>query len=102
MPTVRMCFVTTVASDASKSSVKTADVRGERAERGFFRYLRDRLQRYQVAGNDLPFDFVGGFVGYFGYELKAECGGRAAHRSAQPDAAGLWVRRFLAVDHAER
>ena len=76
-----------------------ADMHDERAERGFFRYLRDRLQRYQVAGNDLPFDFVGGFVGYFGYELKAECGGRAAHRSAQPDAAGLWARRFLAIDH---
>ena len=73
--------------------------RGEPADRGFFRYIRERLQRYHVMGDALPFDFAGGFVGYFGYELKSECGGRAVHRSAQPDAAGLWVQRFLAVDH---
>src|SRR3954454_20456126 len=79
---------------------ENGDVHGERLERGFFRYLRDRLRRYHVPGNALPFDFIGGFVGYFGYELKAECGGRAVHRSTQPDAGGLWVRRFLAADHS--
>ena len=73
--------------------------RTERAPHGFFRSLRDRLQRHRVADVDLPFDFAGGFLGYFGYELKVECGGRAAHRSPYPDAAGLWVRRFLAIDH---
>lgn len=34
----------------------------------------------------LPFDFWGGLVGYLGYELKAECGGRQAHASPTPDA----------------
>ena len=34
----------------------------------------------------LPFDFWGGVVGYLGYELKAECGGRQAHASPTPDA----------------
>ncbi len=34
----------------------------------------------------LPFDFWGGLVGYLGYELKAECGGRQAYTSSMPDA----------------
>src|SRR5215471_10604275 len=42
----------------------------EPAEQGFFRYLRDRLRRYRASGARLPFAFAGGFVGYFGYELK--------------------------------
>lgn len=41
----------------------------------------------------LPFDFWGGFVGYLGYELKAQCGGSAAHQSETPDAALFCVDR---------
>ena len=48
---------------------------------------------------DLPFPFRGGFLGYFGYELKGECDGRYAHESALPDAYLLHVHRFLAFDH---
>src|SRR5690348_1588949 len=70
------------------------------AARGFFHYLRERLRGCHAAAHALPFDFLGGFVGYLGYELKAECGGRMAHRSPLPDAGGLWVRRFVAIDHA--
>jgi para-aminobenzoate synthetase len=77
-------------------------VRREPAPNGFFRYLRERLRALSATGDALPFDFLGGFVGYLGYELKVECGGRAVHRSDTPDAAGLWVRRFLAIDHLER
>lgn len=47
----------------------------------------------------LPFNFWGGLVGYLGYELKAECGGRAAHASPTPDAAFLLADRLLALDH---
>ncbi|WP_306367509.1 aminodeoxychorismate synthase component I [Nocardiopsis sp. CC223A] len=47
----------------------------------------------------LPFEFTGGYVGYFGYELKADCGGTAAHTAATPDAVWLRCDRFIAVDH---
>ena len=42
--------------------------------------------------DDLPFDLNCGFVGYFGYELKADCEGDAAHESSLPDA-GVRLRR---------
>ena len=47
----------------------------------------------------LPFDFTGGYVGYFGYELKADCGGAAAHTASTPDAVWMRCDRFVAVDH---
>lgn len=49
--------------------------------------------------SDLPFDFTGGYVGYFGYELKADCGARAHHTATTPDAVWMRCDRFVAVDH---
>jgi para-aminobenzoate synthetase len=50
----------------------------------------------------LPFDFDCGFVGYLGYELKAECGGAAAHRASTLDAAFVFADRLIAFDHLQR
>ncbi|NYH55188.1 para-aminobenzoate synthetase [Nocardiopsis arvandica] len=47
----------------------------------------------------LPFDFAGGYVGYLGYELKADCGAADTHTSPHPDAVWLRCDRFVAVDH---
>ncbi|WP_202869263.1 aminodeoxychorismate synthase component I [Kribbella antibiotica] len=43
--------------------------------------------------------FSGGYVGYFGYELKALTGGTAAHVAATPDALWIWADRFVVIDH---
>ncbi len=50
---------------------------------------------------ELPFGFDCGFVGYLGYELKAECGGVAAHSASTPDAALAFAGRLIAFDHQE-
>jgi para-aminobenzoate synthetase len=42
---------------------------------------------------------VGGFVGYLGYECKADCGSPNAHRSDVPDAVLMFANRVVAVDH---
>ena len=67
-----------------------------------FRYLKNELRDRYCLAPELPFDFNGGFVGYLGYELKAECGGAAAHKSPYPDSRFIFVDRLLAFDHHER
>ncbi len=42
---------------------------------------------------------VGGYVGYLGYELKADCGSPNVHHSDMPDAAMMLATRVVAVDH---
>jgi para-aminobenzoate synthetase len=66
-----------------------------------FDYLKTELRNRRCPTRDLPFDFNGGFVGYFGYELKAECGGRIQHQASQPDACLMFADRMIAFDHKE-
>jgi para-aminobenzoate synthetase len=74
----------------------------ERRDEPLFDFLRRELARRHVVTEALPFDFNGGFVGYLGYELKADCGGEAVHDSALPDAHLLLADRLLAFDAQER
>jgi para-aminobenzoate synthetase len=87
--------LTTVAAD------------GRRTQRAalFWEWLEAELARWRLhvdaaSAASLPFNFWGGLVGYLGYELKAECGGAAAHQADTPDAALLLADRLLAADHA--
>lgn len=61
----------------------------------------ERLLSAKVEGAEtLPFDFCGGVVGFQGYELKCETETvKNLHCSEQPDAAGMFVDRFIAFDH---
>jgi para-aminobenzoate synthetase len=67
-----------------------------------FEYLDRELRRLGKLGDELPFDLTCGFVGYFGYELKADCEGNPAYRAALPDAAFLFADRLVAFDHREQ
>jgi para-aminobenzoate synthetase len=46
-----------------------------------------------------PRGLIGGFVGYLGYECKADCGSPNAHSSDVPDAAMMLANRVVGVDH---
>lgn len=63
---------------------------------------RSSSGRTEGLEGDLPFGFDCGFAGYLGYELKADCGARATHRSPKPDAALILADRLIAFDHQER
>jgi para-aminobenzoate synthetase len=62
-------------------------------------YLDRSLRERRVVTSDLPFDFNCGYVGYFGYELKALCGASMAHRSTDPDCFLLFAAKCIAIDH---
>ncbi|MEU6170439.1 aminodeoxychorismate synthase component I [Streptantibioticus parmotrematis] len=85
----------------------TVDVRSGTEERlvtgDFLGWLDQDLRSMEVTQSGfhhLPFDFALGWVGYLGYELKAQCGGQKAHRSSEPDAAMVFADRAVVMDHA--
>ena len=81
--------------------VTHADGRRERISSTLFDFLKQDLAARR-ADAELPFDFVGGWIGYTGYEARADLGHSVAHASPYPDALYLDVDRFLAFDHLTR
>jgi len=69
----------------------------------FLGWLRDRTAPFHTAAA-LPFDFVGGWIGYLAYELKDECADLLGHASPPiasdtPAASFFLIDRFVAIDH---
>jgi para-aminobenzoate synthetase len=72
----------------------------EQLSESVFDYVKRQLRTCAVEPDPaLPFDFQLGFVGYLGYEMKAETGGLAEHRSPYPDAAFVFADRAVVIDH---
>jgi para-aminobenzoate synthetase len=88
------------SADGPAGFVLTHDSR-QGADDVFDRLDRVLDERQCPPPNGLPFDFNGGLVGWLGYEIKAECGFTARHRSPLPDAAFLFADRIVAFDHGE-
>jgi para-aminobenzoate synthetase len=75
----------------------------QNSEGSIFDYLKFRAAQLKPAElPHLPFEFDCGFVGYLGYELKAECGYASPHRSEHPDAALAFSDRLVAFDHEQQ
>lgn len=66
-----------------------------------FDYLNNQMKEKGQSSPDLPFDFNCGFAGYFGYELKADTGGRLIHESKLPDAMFIFCDRLMVFDQVE-
>ncbi|HEY8501833.1 MAG TPA: chorismate-binding protein, partial [Solirubrobacterales bacterium] len=77
-----------------RSGVETVE------HKSIFDYLHRELKRIEVeppAG--IERGLIGGYVGYLGYELKADCGSPNVHSSDMPDAMMMLANRVVAVDH---
>ena len=91
-----------VTYDVGSSTLRLhrAGLPTEHLRESIFDYLQRQLHTRAVEADPaLPFDFQPGFVGYLGYELKAETGGRRAHTSPYPDAALVFADRAVVIDH---
>ncbi len=65
-----------------------------------FEILDRELQARRLELPDgVPEGLVGGFVGYLGYECKADCGSPVEHSSDLPDAVMMLANRVVAIDH---
>ena len=90
----------TVSADVHRAEITVSARSGRRVHRGsFFDWIRGDLQAHRPEIPSLPFAFALGWVGYLGYELKAETGGSSAHRSSYPDASMIFADRAVAFDH---
>jgi para-aminobenzoate synthetase len=71
-------------------------------QKSIFDYLQRELERIAVEPPEgVERGLVGGYVGYLGYELKADCGSPNVHSSDLPDAALMLANRVVAVDHTK-
>jgi para-aminobenzoate synthetase len=86
----------------SQELIVTQSEKVTRTQESIFDYLKREIKRRRCQSDELPFDFNCGFVGYFGYELKAECGAKFVHTSSVPDAVLLLADRLIAFDHQEQ
>ncbi|MFJ9565428.1 aminodeoxychorismate synthase component I [Streptomyces fuscichromogenes] len=86
---------------AGRCVVERAGRPARKVSASVFDYLKRQLSSRRVDADGLPFDFTGGYVGYFGYETKADCGSPNRHRADTPDACWLFADRLIAVDHEE-
>jgi para-aminobenzoate synthetase len=65
-----------------------------------FGVLARELEKQAVeAPPGLPSGLLGGFVGYIGYECKADCGSPNVHRADTPDSVLMLANRLIVVDH---
>ncbi|MFD5648167.1 aminodeoxychorismate synthase component I [Streptomyces sp. NPDC127039] len=87
-------------ADVWNGTVTVTSATGCHTERAaFLDWLDADLRSLNTRLPPLPGDFALGWVGALGYELKAECGGRRAHRSEDPDAAMIFADRAIVIDH---
>jgi para-aminobenzoate synthetase len=87
--------------DVTDGIVTRHDAEGVFDENGSIFQVLDR--ELDIRAIDSPQDpgpgLIGGFVGYLGYECKADCGATNAHRSDVPDAVQMLANRLIAIDH---
>ncbi|HSA83984.1 MAG TPA: aminodeoxychorismate synthase component I [Patescibacteria group bacterium] len=74
----------------------------KKIKQNIFDYLDTQLKDNIIESDSLPFPFIGGYVGYFGYELKKLTGSIHAYQSPYPDSLWFYTTKTIVFDHKEK
>lgn len=87
--------------DAAAQRTVERDARGRTItyDGDLLTHLQQRLKELRCDAPAAPFQLIGGFVGWLGYELPAGAERPAVHASDLPDAGLILADRVLAFDH---
>jgi para-aminobenzoate synthetase len=90
--------------DVEACEIRIHGAGGSKIERGSIFDILDReLAKRSIEAPTSPAPgLLGGFVGYLGYECKADCGATNVHSSDVPDAVLMLANRLIAVDHVRQ
>jgi para-aminobenzoate synthetase len=87
--------------DVEDGIVTHHEASGTHTEHGSIFGVVDREQQARLIEPpaEIALGLLGGYVGYLGYECKADCGSPNVHRSDVPDAVFMFANRIVAIDH---
>ena len=93
-------FFSKVSYNSSQKKV-VVEKKGVKEEfnESIFDYLNRELNEYHIETPGIDFNFNCGFVGYFGYEIRRDCGYDVVYESDLPDAIFLFLDRVIAFDN---
>ena len=94
--------VLTYHLDQNRVHIRRPDGTTGHEDGDIFTALSHRQPTHPTPTPTYPFDFTGGYIGYFGYELKAHCGAQRTHTAPTPDAVWMRCDQFVAVDHHQQ
>lgn len=92
-------------ADIATRSIQITDSSGTHTVRhSLFEWLEEDLAKKRIPrdGIDIPFEFTLGWMGYIGYEMKADGTEEHPHPSPYPDAILLFCDRGIVIDHQEK
>src|SRR5882724_1348824 len=86
----------------AKKIIVQKKVTTKQIDKNIFFYLNQQLKKRLIRNSDLPFPFIGGYVGYFGYELKNNQKKQQKYISPYPDSLWYFTTQTIVFDHQEK
>ncbi|MBI3776933.1 MAG: aminodeoxychorismate synthase component I [Gammaproteobacteria bacterium] len=95
----RFSFMGCAEDDATISFKVSGDSARAHGQEHLAKLEQELESAVVYSGEELPFEFRGGYVGFMSYEMKTVFGANTSHVNRIPDSMWMRVDRFVAFDH---